>query len=269
MKFKYLSTGEFAKLCNVKKHTLFHYDEIGILPPASYDNNGYRLYSFEQLNLFYFISVMKQMNMSLSEIKSFLNNRNPKEVRNLFINRVEDLNEEINKLKELQSILKTRVSKIDLASNVDISSLTIEEQEEEHFFLSKSLKHNLDKNMFDMVKDNFNEYIHKYSIDDSTSTLISIEKENNKYIYTPENFLVKLHEYTDYSRVFIKKKGIYLIGYHKGEQEKFDDTYDNMINFIKNTHYEIGKYSYAIPLLDALTCNNISDILFKIIIELK
>lgn len=28
---KYFTTGEFAKLCHVKKQTLFHYDEIGLL----------------------------------------------------------------------------------------------------------------------------------------------------------------------------------------------------------------------------------------------
>lgn len=30
---KYFTTGEFAKLCHVKKQTLFHYDEIGLLSP--------------------------------------------------------------------------------------------------------------------------------------------------------------------------------------------------------------------------------------------
>ncbi len=29
----YFTTGEFAKLCKVKKQTLFHYDHIGILKP--------------------------------------------------------------------------------------------------------------------------------------------------------------------------------------------------------------------------------------------
>ena len=29
LKLKPLTTGEFAKICNVKKHTLFHYDMMG------------------------------------------------------------------------------------------------------------------------------------------------------------------------------------------------------------------------------------------------
>ncbi|AEN88454.1 Multidrug-efflux transporter 2 regulator [Priestia megaterium WSH-002] len=30
---KYFTTGEFANLCRIKKQTLFHYDEIGLLSP--------------------------------------------------------------------------------------------------------------------------------------------------------------------------------------------------------------------------------------------
>lgn len=31
---QYLTTGEFARLCGVSKHTLFHYDELGVFSPA-------------------------------------------------------------------------------------------------------------------------------------------------------------------------------------------------------------------------------------------
>ena len=30
----YFTTGEFAKILGVKKHTLFHYDEIGLFSPS-------------------------------------------------------------------------------------------------------------------------------------------------------------------------------------------------------------------------------------------
>ena len=44
LKLKPLTTGEFAKICNVKKHTLFHYDDIGLLKPDYYDENGFILF---------------------------------------------------------------------------------------------------------------------------------------------------------------------------------------------------------------------------------
>ena len=38
----YFTTGEFAEILGVKKHTLFHYDEIGLFSPAVKEENGYR-----------------------------------------------------------------------------------------------------------------------------------------------------------------------------------------------------------------------------------
>lgn len=34
MQEKYFTTGEFARMCNVEKHVLFHYDDIGLFRPA-------------------------------------------------------------------------------------------------------------------------------------------------------------------------------------------------------------------------------------------
>ena len=41
----YMTTGEFAALMGVSKHTLFHYDDIGLFSPEYVAENGYRMYS--------------------------------------------------------------------------------------------------------------------------------------------------------------------------------------------------------------------------------
>ena len=45
----YMTTGEFAALMGVSKHTLFHYDDIGLFSPEYVAENGYRMYSLYQL----------------------------------------------------------------------------------------------------------------------------------------------------------------------------------------------------------------------------
>lgn len=70
---KLYTTGQFAELCGVKKQTLFHYDEIGLLKPARVDSNGYRRYSHDQYQDYLLISCLKEAGMSLSEIKDYLN----------------------------------------------------------------------------------------------------------------------------------------------------------------------------------------------------
>ena len=74
---KYFSTGEFAKLCNINKKTLFHYDEIGLFKPEKVLENGYRYYSIYQLEVFNVIYTLKDIGMPLKEIKNFMDKRNP------------------------------------------------------------------------------------------------------------------------------------------------------------------------------------------------
>ena len=74
---KYLTTGEFASLCGVNKKTLFHYDNIKLFMPEKVLENGYRYYSNSQIEIFNVISALKEIGMSLSEIKTFIDNRTP------------------------------------------------------------------------------------------------------------------------------------------------------------------------------------------------
>lgn len=69
---QFYSTGQFAKLCGVKKQTLFHYDDIGLLCPVDVADNGYRQYSYRQYETFLLITCLKEAGMSLKEIKAFL-----------------------------------------------------------------------------------------------------------------------------------------------------------------------------------------------------
>lgn len=72
---QYLTTGEFARLCGVSKHTLFHYDELGVFSPAVKAENGYRYYSMAQIDVFFVISTLKELDIPLREIKAYLDRR--------------------------------------------------------------------------------------------------------------------------------------------------------------------------------------------------
>ena len=68
----FLSTGEFAKLCNTTRDTLRHYHEIGLIAPQKNEENGYYYYSLAQVTSFYFIHMFRQLDTPLSSIKSCL-----------------------------------------------------------------------------------------------------------------------------------------------------------------------------------------------------
>ena len=92
----YFTTGEFAKLCKVKKQTLFHYDDIGIFSPEIKSENGYRYYAYNQLEVFGVISILKEMDMPLKAIKKYLDNRSPKDLIDLLNKQVDEIDKHEN-----------------------------------------------------------------------------------------------------------------------------------------------------------------------------
>ena len=70
-----ISSGEFARMCNVSRELLIHYDKIGLLKPKEVRENGYRYYSLRQLYLFDVIRFFSDTGMSMKEIKQYLDNR--------------------------------------------------------------------------------------------------------------------------------------------------------------------------------------------------
>ncbi|CUB26995.1 HTH-type transcriptional activator TipA [Bacillus subtilis] len=77
---KYFTTGEFSKLCRVKKQTLFHYDDIGLFSPEIKKENGYRYYSYHQFEIFQVISLFKELGVPLKEIKRLIKDKTPDKI---------------------------------------------------------------------------------------------------------------------------------------------------------------------------------------------
>ena len=67
-----LTTAQFAKLHNVNKRTLHYYDDIGLFSPCHKGENGYRYYDYSQSIDFEYIRMLKEINLSIEEIKAFI-----------------------------------------------------------------------------------------------------------------------------------------------------------------------------------------------------
>lgn len=109
------STGEFAKLCGVKKHTLFHYDDIGLLKPSYVDERGFRYYSPRLLRRFNMIHILQTPGLSLEEIKSYLDDYNPEQMIELFQDQTARLKEQIRIMQQQVEQIENTVSAVETA----------------------------------------------------------------------------------------------------------------------------------------------------------
>lgn len=63
---------QLADLAGVTNRTLHYYDEIGLLQPSSYGDNGYRYYGEQALYRLQQILFYRELDLSLTEIKTIL-----------------------------------------------------------------------------------------------------------------------------------------------------------------------------------------------------
>ncbi len=81
----YLNISKFSKLVNVSRRTLIYYDSIGLLKPAKIEGNGYRFYTYDQVDLVDAIKTLSEMGVPLSKMKEFLDSRTPLSARQLLM----------------------------------------------------------------------------------------------------------------------------------------------------------------------------------------
>ena len=94
------SIGEFARLGGVSVRTLRHYDEIGLLPPATVDpDTGYRGYSAPQLAQLNRIMALKELGLSLTQARRLLDGITVEELGGMLILRRAQLEHELDQHK--------------------------------------------------------------------------------------------------------------------------------------------------------------------------
>ncbi len=93
--------GELAKRVGLTVRALHHYDRIGLFSPSRITESGHRLYSDEDLRVLQQILTLKQLGLSLEEVKGMIANPeyNPLEVLQMQLSRLEQQIDTLTGLK--------------------------------------------------------------------------------------------------------------------------------------------------------------------------
>lgn len=269
---KLYSTGEFAKLCGVHKKTLFHYDSIGLLMPEKIMDNGYRYYSYNQLELFSVISILKELEMPLNEIKSFINSRNPENTNDLFITEKKLVEDKINNLKRIQKLLDVKLKIMDEALHCT-DQISLEYEQEETLVFSNKI--NDDDAPYDV--NTFTEhakYCNAHNLSYGYPIGSTIDKQkliNNNYIVNDsikyDYYFTKVPNLKSFNKFTKKAAGTYAVIYHKGYFDTVHDSYHRLLNFIKDENLSIDSCAYEEVLIDEVVTKNSDDYVLKISIK--
>ncbi len=268
-KKKLFTTGEFADLCSVKKQTLFHYDDVGLLKPEYKKENGYRYYSIQQAEVFSVIDMLKEIGMSLTEIKDFLNVKTPKETIELLTEKEEMMRRKIVKMQRTQRIIQNKRKQIEVALSLDFDQLSIEEMESEHYVLSESIINSSDKEITKSIME-FIKYTKREELDLGYPIGALIRQEQ-----------VELGNYDNYSHFYlrvdpskvadpyIKNAGKYVVAYHEGSYLTIQETYEKVKAFLFDKGYQICGDSFEEYVLDEVSVSGFDNYVTKIMIQVE
>lgn len=265
---KLFTTGEFADLCGVKKQTLFHYDDIGLLKPEYRRQNNYRYYSVQQLEVFNVIDMLKEIGMSLAEIKTFLQFKTSKNAIELLSEKEKVLKMKIKKMQRTQKLIQNQKKQIEEALRLNFDQFTIEEMGTERYILSENILNLPHKDIMKAIMSFLKNIKQEGLIIDNGGALIRQEQVEARDYLNYSNLYIQT-EQRDLAKTLIKKAGKYIVGYHKGSYVTIHETYDKIKKYLDKKGYRVCGDSFEeyLYLMEGISLNVEDNYVTKIMIR--
>ncbi|GMQ58113.1 MerR family transcriptional regulator [Vallitalea sediminicola] len=235
-----ISLSEMSKLLNISKHTLRYYDKIELITP-SYDSNGYRYYSIDHYYILSTIKLLRDMDVSIKDIKKSLNDDNLEDFVQLLINSKEHIDSEIIRMTKLSNLIGNKIKVAFHEKSCENQWYIRKEQERKYIHFGKY------PTLANSGEDEFKDIFELgYTILAESNIMIKhsieeLEKITNEFT----NFFI---EYDD--KLMLKgdlsviPEGDYIIYYYKGNEQDIYESLTNTIKDIESRGYSIGDEIY-------------------------
>lgn len=247
MKEDLLSIGKMAKLNRISIPTLRLYDEMGLLIPRYTDpDSGYRYYDIHQNARLDMIAYMKELGMSLSEIKEVFQKEDLDRIEDILVQKSEQIHEQLRQLKSRHDAVDRAIMSIErYRKSPATGTLSLEFIDQRYIWgISCSANfYNSDIRSYEKIllelrlalENNDFQQIHSYNI----GTSITKEDFIHERFIANQIFIFTNHHENKQAKLQIVDSGMYACIYL--------DNYDDEIayakklkKFCEENHYEIA-----------------------------
>lgn len=241
-KMKYLTVNAFAKICGVTKHTLYHYEDVGLFKPVHVSDNGYRYYSYQQYDQIRFILMLRELGVSIDQIKVYIN-QSDYDIEAFLNENIIKIEEEIQKLQRMKfniHQLLDRFSEMESVTPGVIFKTWMPKMKIMGSAASKKAKN------YEQGLQVYAQYCAEHQVEGSRMIGERMPLDN-----------IRKGHYFEYDYVFIDAKdsqhyndvveeGYYLCMYYKGNYDKCYEAYIQMMDYAGRNDLKIGTYGYEI-----------------------
>ena len=261
----YLSVSEFAKLAGLARKTLLYYDEIDLFSPAVVLENGYRYYYYRQLYTINTIKILKEIGMSLKDIKEFIKNQNPTIMISTFDQQQKIIEEKIKDLKTISSMIGMQKEMAMEAVNVKMGVVSEEYRDREPIFCeSRKLYRRGEEVSLSMTVSKFYNDAKERGITHTYPWGVCVDYRNYMNDMTKNNFHFYYHvpESEEYMM-----EGNYIFVYTSGNREERQKAYWKLVEYAKEKNYILEDWAYEDYLINEISAKFPDDFIIKTLIR--
>lgn len=264
-----MTTGEMAQIMGITKHTLFHYDEIGLFCPEQVTENGYRFYSVEQIDLLDTILLMRDLGMPLKEIRDYMNHRSPEAFLEVFAQREEQIDAQIRKLREMKTWIRHRTEKMRELKDTDFSEITVKSCQR-RYYLCSEVRSDSEKVFAGKINELIEQLQRAGTRMDYDITYIQHQKNIDRGLYTVyDNVAVLTRQKPPLKNYRVLPAGEYLTAYHVGHWTQIGEAYDRLTRFKEQTGMETEADYFEHYIIDNFISDNYQDYVTEISVRMK
>ncbi len=267
---KYFSISDFAKLVGVTRQTLLYYDRIDLFKPIKTLENGYRVYSRTQINIFSLIYMLGEMGVPLKEIKQIVERISPDTAIEVLKKQQCEVQKKVQKLEMLEGMMALRMEQIALGREIlerpdpDISITEL--SADTPVYLGERIDCSWEAVTDEMLIDFYTR----------------CEARGLPMIFSgglmKRREMLQLGELTQISQMFCRlrdsrgsnaviPRGSYAVAYAKGAYANVGEAYSRILSYIKEARLQIIGNAYEEYLLDELAESHPERFVVRIMVQ--
>lgn len=260
---KLFTIGQFAALHEINKKTLMWYDEIGLLKPAVVKENGYRYYTYYQSSMLETILVLRELNVSLAEIREFMKHRSAASLEMLLSEKIEEVDNTIAHLKAVKQTLMKRQQDMNTLAHMDLSEISIVEKEKCYLATVPVMAEDSFEKSIEQVIEEAKKYQVHHLHDTSYGSMISVESLYSGNFAEYASLFIELPNPDKKKGLQIQPKGKYVRAFCQGSWDKIPARYEAILAYAKTHDLQLCGYAYEMG-INEMVIDSMEDYITKI-----
>lgn len=236
--------GQFAALHNINKKTLMWYDETELFKPATVGGNGYRYYTCYQSSVLNTILMLRELGVSIPEIKLFLKNRSAPKLERLLEERIQELDKQIFHLKKMRSLMVSRKKEMSEIAQMDMSEISIVERERTPLILVYTSNSMTFEEEMEMVIRELEKRRPEQLYEVSYGSMIAVESLRHGNFEDYFALFIKIPGLAVKESAHVQPKGKYLRAFCKGSWDRIPARYEELLAYAREHQLSLHGYAY-------------------------